>query len=257
MGDTHANVTWWSTVVRTAIRVVRPDAVVSVGDFGYWPDHEEGRLFLREVADSATTEGTGVWFVDGNHEQHDRLVPASTPTAVHPSIHHLPRGARWSWQSIRFGALGGAVSPDREDRSEGWDWFASEAICDADLARLGRERLDVLVTHDAPTWCRLGGMPVSADIGRDAERNRAFIDRAIESTRPTLVLHGHWHIAHRTTGDPLTGRPTVFGLGADGAPPDSTLALLRIERACGTLTWVIDNLNHADPNNTLPRGDRP
>lgn len=243
MGDTHSNTTWWGSVVRPAIRDVRPNAVLSVGDFGYWPDHDEGRAFLAEVSDSLAAVGTSLWFVDGNHEQHDRLTQGAAPVTLQPGIHHLPRGARWTWRSIQFGALGGAVSPDRADRIEGWDWFESERITEADLERLGAAQLDVLVTHDAPTWCRLDvPAPGSVTVDRDVRENRAFVDRAIAATAPSLVLHGHWHVAHVTPADAAQSRPAVVGLGADN-DRSASVALLEIDGP-GTptysLTWLTE-----------------
>lgn len=242
MGDTHSNTTWWGSVVRPAIRDVRPNAVLSVGDFGYWPDHDEGRAFLAEVSDSLAAVGTSLWFVDGNHEQHDRLSPRTSPHRVYPGVHHLPRSARWTWESIRFGALGGAVSPDRENRTEGWDWFESERITDADLVRLGVGPLDVLVTHDAPSWCRLQAPNApSAKVDRDTRKNRALVDRAITATAPALVLHGHWHLAHVALADPARQRPAVLGMGADGHRSTSValLDVCRLDPSTRALTWSI------------------
>lgn len=245
VGDTHSDARSWATVVTRAIATTTPDVVLSVGDFGYWPDHPEGRLFLKEVERSVAAVGIEVWFIDGNHEQHDRLEAGPSPVAVGRSIYHVPRGARWCWEGVRFGALGGAVSPDRDDRIEGWDWFAEEAIDESDLERLGGARLDVLVTHDAPSWCPLEGMPsVSASVARDTRRNRRFLDRAVDATCPVLVVHGHWHVAHRCEMDPSADRPSVLGLAAEDAPASAFLALLEVaesgEGADRAVIWSVE-----------------
>lgn len=259
VGDTHSEASSWSSVVRPAIAAALPDAVLSVGDFGYWPDHPEGRRFLDEVEGSIAPNGIELWFVDGNHEQHDRLEPGAVPAAVGRSINHLPRGSRWCWEGVNFGALGGAVSPDRDDRVEGWDWFASEAICEADVQRLGGAPLDVLVTHDAPSWCPLEGAPaVSASVDRDTRRNRGLIDRAVHATRPALVLHGHWHRAHQMPADATVGRPAVVGLGAEDGPASSLLTLLDVSTA-GTgadraVIWSVEPMTCIDPT-THPEDD--
>lgn len=252
VGDTHSEASSWTSVVRPAIAAERPDAVLSVGDFGYWPDHPEGRRFLDEVEGSIGPSGIEVWFVDGNHEQHDRLEPGAVPVAVGRGINHLPRGARWCWEGVDFGALGGAVSPDRDDRVEGWDWFASEAICEADVERLGGAPLDVLVTHDAPSWCRLEGTPaVRASVDRDTQRNRVFVDRAVQATRPALVLHGHWHRAHHVPADATRDRPAVVGLGAEGGPASALLALLEITTtgagADRGVIWSVEPISSNEP----------
>lgn len=244
VGDTHSEVRSWATVVTRAIATTTPDVILSVGDFGYWPDHPEGRLFLEVVERSVATAGIDVLFIDGNHEQHDRLEAGPSPVAVGRRIYYIPRGARWCWEGVHFGALGGAVSPDRDDRIEGWDWFAEEAIDQSDLQRLGGARLDVLVTHDAPSWCPLEGMPfVSASVDRDTRRNRRFVDQAVDATCPALVLHGHWHEAHCSEGDASADRPAVLGLAAEDAPPNAFLALLEVaasgEGADRAVTWAV------------------
>ena len=227
VGDSHCNATWWRDVVVPAAIRVRPVAVVSGGDFGYWPGHSAGRAFLETVSAGAAESGTFVCFVDGNHEQHDALEQTGEMVEVSDRVFHTSRGARWTWGRVRFGALGGAVSPDRDARVEGWDWFREEALTDGDVGRLGDEPLDVLFTHDAPSWVDLAGIELlDPSVVGDMRRNRQRVDRAVSSTAPELVVHGHWHVAHRTTVD-RPGRIEVVGLAGDiAATPVEALGLL-------------------------------
>lgn len=212
----------------------RPEMAVSVGDFGYWPRHAEGRRFLEIVTKSAKAAGTSVHFIDGNHEEHDSLRRDSTDgfEEVAPNIHYIPRGTRWQWGHVWLAGMGGAVSPDRSTRTRDWDWFPEEAITDEDIERLGYERVDILVAHDAPTSVDLGA-PISLepDVALDALANRMRLDRAVRATQPSLVVHGHWHVAHQTPFHEVTCEGLAVGLASD--PMDdlpSVTALIDLER---------------------------
>jgi hypothetical protein len=235
VGDSHGNPDWWSVVIAPFIAVTRPKFVISVGDFGYWPSHPEGVEFLEVVSESLRRSGSALVFVDGNHEQHDALgqLDGSPFSAVADRIAYAHRGARWEWSGIRFGALGGAVSPDRHHRAVGWDWFSEERIAATDVDRLGTDPVDVLVTHDAPSAVPLVGLspnPPSAVVERDAAINRAFVDAAIRATCPTLVVHGHWHVSHSTWIE-TPHSCTVVGLAADNVrdPAQSTVSLAQFK----------------------------
>lgn len=216
VGDTHGNERWWRQSVEPLLFDARPNVVISVGDFGYWPSHPEGRRFLEAVESTVNAADVDMWFVDGNHEEHDSLQVSSRPIPVGRRLYHACRGARWRVGPVRLGSLGGAVSPNRKVLTAGWNWFPQEAICPADVDRLGIQPLDILVTHDAPTWCPLsGGIEMDAASSVAADRNRALVDLAVVATRPRLVVHGHWHVGYRLDRGPHAWELSVIGLGAD------------------------------------------
>jgi hypothetical protein len=110
------------------------------------------------------------------------------PVAIGDRCRYLPRGLRWDWRGVRFGALGGAFSVDRRERVEGESWWWAEVISDADVERLGDARLDVLVTRDAPEGVPLRGLglpPVDQVLAGEV---RARIRSAVESTEPRLTV---------------------------------------------------------------------
>lgn len=135
----------------------------------------------------------------------------------------LPRGHRWEWSGVRFGALGGAFSVNWRWRAEGISWRRGEMLTDADVARLGDEPLDVLISHDAPQGMPLRGLPIPpVDEMRSAEV-RVRILEAVEATEPALVVHGHWHHRYRheltwpvtVDGELVWRSAQVEGLAAD------------------------------------------
>ena len=211
-------------------------ALVQIGDF-WLADLHWSRLnpLESEFMWAAHDSRVPVVVVDGNHEVWPALgryalTPAARaafasrrPLHLGGSIWWAWRGSTWCWGGRAFGALGGAVSPDRRDPSvRGYRWD-EEATTQEDLERLvanvGAEfggRLDVLFTHDAPAQVRnlksgMSGVPW--DIEQAANDGRRLLAEAVEHTGPALVLHGHWH---RTNRERISDTTEVFGLSADG-----------------------------------------
>ena len=211
-GDVHGNERWVGSLCKLARRY-GCDAILQLGDFGYWPHTTAGRRFLEHVEWHAERNGVEcVYWIDGNHENHDLLAELESGpdgmVAIGDRCRYLPRGLRWDWRGVRFGALGGAFSVDRRERVQGESWWPAEVTTDADVERLGDGPLDVLVTHDAPEGTPLRGLGLPPVDQVLADEVRARIRSAVESTGPRLLLHGHWH--HRYSHE-LTWPTTVDG----------------------------------------------
>ena len=195
-GDVHGNSGWLEVLFRSAV-AHGCNAILQLGDFGFWPHQPGGSRYLHRVSKYADRSGVVVFWIDGNHENHDAL-RLLTPSAdgfvdVARGCRHAPRGLRWTWRGVRFGALGGAFSIDWRDRVPGRSWWPDEVTTAADVERLGGAALDVLLTHDAPAGVPLGGVRLpDADQVRTDEV-RALLAEAVKATSPRLVLHGHWH----------------------------------------------------------------
>ena len=232
VGDTHGNGHWWDAVVSPVAARVGADAVVQVGDFGFWPG-EEGRWFLDAVADT----GVPVYFCDGNHEHHDHLAEVVTdarrrtgigdlrePVPVGEQLWYLPRGGRIQFGPVQLCSLGGAHSIDRAYRTPGSSWFDAEHVTDDDLAEAcAGGRCDVLVTHDAPSGWAVPGLPAASEMSAAmqlelpaAHAHRMRLREAYEALQPSVVVHGHYHSRYRTTVTEPWGEVTVEGLDCDG-----------------------------------------
>lgn len=197
---------------------------------------------LGNVDWHAERNGVGcVYWIDGNHENHDALAEvdqsADGTVAINDRCRYLPRGLRWEWRGVRFGALGGAFSVDRRERVEGESWWAGEITSDADVQRLGEDPLDVLVTHDAPDGVPLKGLGLPVVNQVLADEVRARLRSAVESTEPNLLLHGHWHhrYSHELTwpthidGELVWRSTQVEGLAADVQRDRRAWAILELE----------------------------
>lgn len=214
-GDTHGNLAWCTKLCSIA-REQGCTTVLQVGDFGYWPHVQWGQKFLVALEKRAKQSGVTIYWIDGNHENHDVLrdLPRAGDGFVDISerIRHIPRGHRWTWEGVRFGALGGAFSIDWRQRTLGYSWWPGELVQPEDVEALGSDPLDVLVTHDVPAGVTMVSSfvlpPLDEEMGR---RVRTLVRKAVDVTRPQLVLHGHWH---QRASNLLDG-VRVEGLAAD------------------------------------------
>lgn len=238
-GDWHGSVQWATAVIDLLPELLpeeSPRIMVHVGDFGIWPGRG-GEQFLREVTAALDRVDGQLWFVDGNHDDHQRLdynartlrtvmsgdLPDNevwVPYGAH--IRHLPRGYRWTWHDRAWAAAGGAVSVDRAFRQAGRDWWPEEEISEADHARIvDGGHVDVLVCHDAPTSVPMtfglwpSGWDVADKTRADAHRDR--LQSIVDDVAPSLLVHGHYHRWHDLTVEQGYGDLRVLGLDMDGA----------------------------------------
>jgi hypothetical protein len=233
-GDTHGNLDWIGTLSKLAKRH-ECCGVVQLGDFGLWPDQQMARSrgdftvlddrWLDAVAQVADFHRVWWRVLDGNHDAHPlaRAAYAADTNGVRPIrdgvLDWADRGAAWQWGGVRFAALGGAVSIDKQFRVEGRDWWPTEEITDDDLdsltARVG-DGVDVLLTHDSPelpATIRPLADPVLNDRCR---RSVDQVNRAVDIARPSLVLHGHYHCRNVAMLERPWGKVRVEGLASDG-----------------------------------------
>lgn len=198
-GDIHGDGAWFESLCRRAA-ALECDAVLQLGDFGYWPHEQGGVKFLRRLSSAAAKFGQSVFWIDGNHENHARLGAliggGRSPVEIASRCWHLPRGYRWTWRGVRFGALGGAFSMDWRSRRPGISWWPEEVTTASDVETLGHDRLEVLVTHEAPAGVPLEGASLPPADQARTDEVRTLVADAVKATRPDLVLHGHWHRRH-------------------------------------------------------------
>jgi hypothetical protein len=213
------------------------DRVIQLGDFGIKTTFE-AEAFLSALSITAEHTGVRLDFIDGNHDDHDELYRLRTDPSrqredgsieVRPGIHYWPRGTVIDLGGRRVGFLGGAVSVDRHHRISGETWWANEQITAEDVEQLvvntNGKSLDVLLTHETihginiPS--RYSDWPIDVEI--DAREQRILVARAVEMTRPTLMMHGHWHTRYIAEYGQST---RVIGLGHEST---SGMAILDLE----------------------------
>lgn len=247
VGDLHANIHHTRDVI-TYAAANGADAILQVGDIVYdMRDDYHGRpSYIDQVSEAATDAGVPFAFVDGNHDRHDKLQALAaehdwTAVPVRPGFYYLPRGYRWTWNEVRFLALGGAHSVDRPWRRAYIEWWPGETIGAADALRACDGGVaDVMICHDVPD-----GIPIPWIAGNPfgfperelaaAQRNREVLRRVVDVVRPGRLFAGHYHGRLHTelVGDGY--RTEVDVLDMDGRPLTDNVAWLDL------LDYPVDN----------------
>jgi hypothetical protein len=191
MGDTHGH---WDRI-NTTVATLRPDVLIQLGDFGYWPNIDR-----YDPCKHLALGKTQVRFLDGNHENHEELARfrGETPVAreVCPGIFYQERGSFMDLpDGRRILFMGGADSIDKKSRTPGLDWFPGEIITEKDLQRLPAGKVDIVCSHTAPRRFgikqkflkRHGGHDHGDDPSEDA------LDHVFERYRPRWWFFSHWH----------------------------------------------------------------
>ena len=111
---------------------------------------------------------------------------------------------------------------------------------DVEAVKAGVERVggvvDVMVTHDAPAGAYMPrkhsgaptvggrGIPVPAEVWKDARQTREHIADAVEAAKPMCLFHGHWHSWNQEAQVPI--RDTIVPMVTSLAEEHGTNNLL-------------------------------
>lgn len=195
-GDWHANPTWGVHVIESAA-AQGIKRILHVGDFGAaFPT--EFATYASALSDACMEHNVQIDYIPGNHDPHPLLnaLPLDDEgfAPLVPGIRFIPRGHRFVIGDRTFGGLGGAFSIDYQLRTAGVDWWPEEQIHEDDVAKLGHESLDVLLTHEAPVQMTPHSPFRLPDFMELQSRiSRRLISQAIKNTDSALVFCGHWH----------------------------------------------------------------
>lgn len=242
-GDWHGD-TQWAVAVIHRLAGEGVTTIYQLGDFGLFPG-PSGRKYLDKVAKACNESGVRLVVVPGNHDDYNRIATMHLdtegwlkfPNPLYDNIFFAPRGHTWIESDYRFAALGGAGSVDRNLRVEGKSWWPGEEITQEDcntlvknVADRGWDRLDVLLTHEAPAGPRLQSMfdgynrPAwfTIEIEHACWTQRLRMRDAVDIVKPYLNVHGHWHYKskHVISGVDSTRTDyecTVMGLANEGS----------------------------------------
>ncbi|MDV8009610.1 metallophosphoesterase [Rhodococcus sp. IEGM 1318] len=232
-GDWHADTRHGVAAIEHAARR-NATVLIHLGDFGYrFTD-----MYLDTLDDTLRRCGLVLGFVDGNHEDFDRLLAYPLADSglryLRERIVHLPRGWRWSWGSTQCLALGGAYSIDRILRVEGTSWWPQEAITveEAETAVAGGTA-DAMFCHDCPAGVVVPGRPRErygfppSEVAA-SQANRDRLRRVVDQVRPARLWHGHFHQRHQALLEGAGYRTVVDGLGKNNDPLDNNLVVVNL-----------------------------
>ena len=152
-GDCHADWRRFSTKIFPEQKeMTREDIVLVCGDFGIWHDCAEERHNLDDLAARPFT----LAFVDGNHENFDRLTGGEFPVEdfhggkadrIRENVWHLRRGHVFEFDGKRFFAFGGARSHDIQDGILDASDFPDAARFHAAIRQWNRQNKMFRVNH--------------------------------------------------------------------------------------------------------------
>ena len=160
-GDTHANQRKWVAEIEPILN--SGDVLIIAGDFGYgfWDDiYWPQEMFFDHIANQDYT----ILFIDGNHEQFDKLNTLEVSEWQGGKVHfvrhnliHLMRGQIFQIEGVSIFTMGGGFSLDKARRTESVSWFEQEMpnegeyiTAEANLL-VHDNKVDYIVTHTCPT----------------------------------------------------------------------------------------------------------
>lgn len=230
-GDIHGNLHWHKRIIDYAVRL-KVRHIMQLGDYGVWHG-SGGERYLKGASDYAVENDVIVFFLPGNHENYVMLEEYATweknedgHVEILPNIFYVGKVNAWNWHGKRFAAIGGAVSIDKEWRTEGVSWWPQEQLTleERQLAH-SLDPVDYLLSHDCPTTIPMPNLINNID----SHKHRQAMNRIADALRPKQWFHGHMHFPCTYTYRDID----VYSLGCDdaagGGNMKSSTAILDIE----------------------------
>lgn len=200
------------------------DVIIACGDFGFWPHYGWGKTYLNGIERLARESGIKLYWIDGNHENHDiidELVAENGSENLIPIgsdwIQYIPRGCRFTLGSKTIMGYGGAYSWDWKHRELGLSYWKQELINEYKIDEIPEEKVDILVTHEAPFGKEISykdEIPISI-------RQRELVLEIQNKVNPDLHVCGH----HHTRENWQSGITDVHVLGRDDMADESVLIM--------------------------------
>lgn len=229
-GDTHGNIDLlyrkWGEVTHDGALPV--DAILSVGDFGFWPKPIGGKeydIYLRHSSLSPDidlrTSAAGyigdfhkylrgeskipvdTYFIRGNHEDQEALrhlemglgiLENPEIRQIIPRLWYVPDGVVFELAGVTIAGLGGNYGASTWQKPYN---SHSRKLKHSTMDRwklLMEQRFDILITHDAPTETSIE----SAFTSKRKEVGNPHIRELIEKCRPAWAFFGHIHTPWET-----------------------------------------------------------
>lgn len=201
--------------------------VYHLGDFGVYSDRD-GVKYLRAVDRQLKLYGMRIMVTEGNHE--DYALINSLPVAedgkkwLTDRIALLPRGYRWEMDGHSFVSFGGAASINFTSLKKDVSWWKEEMITQEDLLHLASGgEADVMFAHEAPL-----GIEVLEKFKRAhvddwepveltyAYKSQKLMTYAVESVRPKMFFHGHYHLGYQEEMLFIDSQDEGFGMSVYG-----------------------------------------
>lgn len=198
-GDTHGN--WEALNEKTAALVARyPEAkivLISVGDFGFWPEIEAYSLDKINIYKGQLS----IYFCPGNHENwwalKEREQKATSDIIkVSKNIFYCSFGATKRFNGKTFLFCGGADSIDKNARTLGVDWFPEEIINERDMTYLPDKKVHVIISHTSPNSVNyLLSKYLPNRMVYNTDPSAKYLNFVYDKYIPSRWYFGHWHVS--------------------------------------------------------------
>jgi predicted phosphodiesterase len=195
VGDTHSlgiSASMFSNIPKDSL-------IIHVGDFGFgFQSKEKDERWLHIINDELKENNNITCVQRGNHD----LPQAFDGRYSFSNLILAPDYTQIKWNDLTILLVGGAISIDRQARTQGVDYWENEGfVLDLNKAK----KSDILITHSAPSYCSPVGLNdfvrgwAKADkrgtMLQELEEERRNHDILIDHVKPFLHCYGHYHLA--------------------------------------------------------------
>lgn len=191
-GDLHGR---WDLLNWLLNRKNYPDLCIVAGDFGAWAPYNGQRdiVVAGEVFEQCgiKNKNTRIYFCPGNHEHWDWL-DGLTSNEICSGVFYMPKGSILEINNKPFLLMGGAESIDKQNRTQGVDWFPQEIITMGDIYRLPETSICGVVSHTGP-HIFLDNRKPGEYYGKFKDPSMDMLDIVFEMYNPKRWIFGHWH----------------------------------------------------------------
>lgn len=226
LGDVHG-IDW---IVTESIRktvdycndnnIQQPEVLVQVGDFWSY-SHKQ----LKTISYTAKKNNMNIVFIPGNHEDWDKLDEWSTSdiTMIKDNVYYAPIGSSALIYNKKVLFVGGAVSPDKNNRTPGYDWYPQESISMKQYDTIMNtidNNIDIIISHDSPldVSTPVHFIVTNDKINKECLYNRELLKNITDKTQAELLIHGHYHNYYELMVDNNDYQKKVIGVNKEKKP---------------------------------------
>jgi hypothetical protein len=192
--------------------LTKNDYVIILGDTGIlWGKDRKHNAKMKRIFENFPWT---TLIVDGNHDDHDQLqnllmMPMFNDVVgemFEDSVYHLKRGIVYHINGKKFWVMGGALSVDREYRTEGVNWWAGELLSKADEDKgfvyldVWDDKVDYILTHTCPSSHATKIKDAANWRHKQTDPTSKYLQKVFDSTEFDKWYCGHWHIDQELDG---------------------------------------------------------